>query len=445
MMKIADLFNILRNTASTNERLKILEENMNTTVKRVFLKAYNEDKYNIRSLRVQPKDLFYVRTLDNPDDWYMFEDVLNKLRDRTVTGNDAINLVNNTLSFYSIEEQEILIGVIQKNLKVGVSRDNFQKICPIFNIDYQVSLAYNLDDVKGVDPVDGSYYASRKLDGCRCICLVHSELQDNITVVSEPRFYSRQNKEFTTLDKLKEPVKRLIEGYHLTGDIVLDGEVCILDENGDEHFDWIMKEVRRKDHTIQNPCYNIFDVLTGDEFWGKATSEDFSTRNFYLINAFHHLYDKYGKQPELRLLKQEQITSQDDFDRWSKYVSDGGWEGFMLRKDVPYRSGRTKDLLKVKKFKDAEYKVIDLETGKMKYGTEMVDVVTNIHIIHKDNDVYVGSGLNKEQRIDWFKHPEHIIGKTITVQYFEETKDQKGNLSLRFPVLKFVYDKERDI
>lgn len=250
-------------------------------------------------------------------------------------------------------------------------------------------------------------------------------------------------------------MRRLALEYHIVGKLVFDGEVCILDENGDEHFDWIMKEIRRKNHTIANPCYNIFDVVTQEQFEGLEESPSFTERDFSLTVAFKKLLDKSSIKLDdsevrpidrLHLLKQELIRSQEDFDRWSGYVSKGGWEGFMLRKDVPYKSGRTKDLLKVKKFKDAEYKVVGYEGGMMKYGTETIPVVTNILIEHKGNVVSVGSGISKEQRIDWYEDPSRIVGKTVTIQYFEETADSKtGNLSLRFPVLKYVYDEERDV
>ena len=114
----------------------------------------------------------------------------------------------------------------------------------------------------------------------------------------------------------------------------------------------------------------------------------------------------------------------------------------MLRKNAPYESGRTKDLLKIKKFQDEEYVVKGIINGKATYnenGAKEYDVVSALIIEHKDNEVFVGSGLSKEQRINWFSNPNEIIGKTITVQYFEETKDSKTNMySLRFPVLKYV-------
>ena len=37
-----------------------------------------------------------------------------------------------------------------------------------------------------------------------------------------------------------------------------------------------------------------------------------------------------------------------------------------------------------------------------------------------------------------------IVGKTITVQYFEETKNQEGGVSLRFPTVKHIYETKRD-
>ena len=33
-----------------------------------------------------------------------------------------------------------------------------------------------------------------------------------------------------------------------------------------------------------------------------------------------------------------------------------------------------------------------------------------------------------------------IIGKMITVQYFEETYNQNGGISLRFPTVKHIFE-----
>jgi DNA ligase-1 len=36
-----------------------------------------------------------------------------------------------------------------------------------------------------------------------------------------------------------------------------------------------------------------------------------------------------------------------------------------------------------------------------------------------------------------------IVGKIATIQYFEETKNDKGGISLRFPTVKVVHGDKR--
>ena len=61
-------------------------------------------------------------------------------------------------------------------------------------------------------------------------------------------------------------------------------------------------------------------------------------------------------------------------------------------------------------------------------------------IEHKGNIVSVGSGFSLEERSRYYENPKLIIGKEITVQYFEKSKDKQGIESLRFPVVKHVFE-----
>lgn len=237
--------------------------------------------------------------------------------------------------------------------------------------------------------------ASRKCDGARCVAFV--DVKKGSVKID---FKSRQGKQFTTLNNVKPALSKLA-GQLKDGKYVFDGECCIVDENGDEHFDWIMKEIRRKDHTIVNPCYQIFDFVTLDQFLMKEESADFVTRYNFLVDLF-----KINKDSEIKLLEQEVITCQEDFDSWSKYVEDGNWEGFMLRRNVAFELGRTKNLLKVKKFVDDEFIVKDVEIAEMTTsipgkGNVKFTGVKSLIVEYKGNDVNVGSGLSREQRIEW--------------------------------------------
>lgn len=426
-MLIREIFDQIKNTSGTLDKKQILKDNINDTIKNIFEDTYSDKKYHIKKYEVKSCGDYTIEA-----NYDVFRDMLDTLSKREISGNEAKDFVEFTIGNFVEEDQWILNGILDKNLKIGISKDNFNDVFGGAIEDFKVALAYNLEKVAGVNVLDGTYLASRKCDGARCITIV--DTFENIIT-----FKSRQGKEFKTLDNLKGPLMEVFEKCE-PGKYVIDGEICILDENGDEHFNWIMREITRKNHTISNPHYKIFDILSYDQFMGVEESVIFSSRYCVLKDIFVDC-EWYS------VLEQERITSQEDFDRWSKYVSDHEWEGFMLRRDTIYKSGRTKDLLKVKKFKTNDYYIKKILTGKATYnenGTKEYDVVSALVIEHKGNEVFVGSGISKEQRIDWYHNPEKIVGMCIRVKYFEETCDSKtGKPSLRFPVLDYIYGKKR--
>lgn len=422
----------IQNTSGSNDKKTILKDNLNDVIKLIFEDTYGPQKYYIKKF-VPNGDVGHL-FIDL--DYGVFHCMLLDLASRRVTGDAAYKKLQETVALYESYSQEILCRIIDRNLKIGISWDNYLSVIGQKESKFEVALAMNLDKVKGINPIDGTYYISRKLDGCRCICYVSKVFSDTWV-----EFKSRQNKTITTLDNLVEPIKEFTKNFG-PGEYVLDGEVCIMDENGNEDFQGLMKEVTRKDHTIEKPRYNVFDVLTRSEFDGETESPNFTDR-------LNMMRDLLTPNKNVVLLEQELVTSQEVLDRWTNKAQELGWEGCMLRKDAPYKRGRSKDLIKIKKFQDAEYIVEGIVEGTATYnegGAKEYPVVSALIITHKGNQVKVGSGLSKEQRIGWLQNPDEIIGKTVTIQYFEETQDSKTNeYSLRFPVLKHVYDDGRNV
>ena len=430
-MNIYDILTTIQNTPGSNDKKTILKENMSDTLNMIFEDTYGPQKYFIKKFEC-PRSIGNGTLDDNYD---AFHTMLGSLACREVTGDEAYRQLQIVVAMYTSQTQEILCRIIDRNLKVGISLDNFLDVIGEKDTKFEVALAMNLDKVKGVNPIDGTYFISRKLDGCRCICFVTRTISGTYV-----EFKSRQNKTITTLYNLIDPVKKFTK-FLGPGEYVLDGEVCIMDENGNENFQGLMKEVTRKGHIIENPRYNVFDILTLDEFNGDETSEVFSRR----LDVLNML----DENDNVKVLEQEQVTSQEVMDRWTNKAQEFGWEGCMLRKDAAYKRGRSKDLIKIKKFQDAEYIVEGIIEGTATYnegGAKEYPVVAALIITHKGNQVKVGSGLSKEQRIGWLQNPNEVIGKTVTVQYFEETQDSKtGEYSLRFPVLKHVYENRRNV
>ena len=147
--------------------------------------------------------------------------------------------------------------------------------------------------------------------------------------------------------------------------------------------------------------------------------------------------------------KCEPATHFKEVEQLSATAASKGWEGLMLRKDETYKGKRTNDILKVKTFHDNEYKVEGLNFGPFRYVKEGKEVeeemLSGVLIEHKGCDVRVGSGFSIDQRKHLFLNPEDILNKVITVKYFEESQNQNGGHSLRFPVVKVIHGETREI
>ena len=246
-MRIFDLFVEIESTPKSSLKKKILSENLNQTIKTIFDDTYNTDRqYYIKKLELSFDKFDELTIVDN---YNIFHEGLNKLNNREITGNAAITYITDIITKYNVEDQIVLLRILQRNLKIGLSYDSFLDVIGERKSKFEVALAENLNKVKNVNPIDGTYFISRKLDGVRCICYVNKYI-DNGEQNLDIKFLSRQNKEFTTLSNLIEPIKKLMEKVNIN-EWILDGEICMMDDDGNENFSNLMKEITRKNHTIK--------------------------------------------------------------------------------------------------------------------------------------------------------------------------------------------------
>ena len=424
MRELREFIDQMQATSSSLEKVEILK-NQSEFIQKVLEYTYNPFKqYHVTGKTcIKNNDLCgHGLALD------LFE-LLDKLNTREVTGHNAIKLVNRFATNYPRTDSELIYNIIDKDLKIRTGAKVINKAFPNLIPEFNVALAQNYEPKLASfgENVNETWYASRKLDGVRCLAIVDEN--------GNCRLYSRMGKEFTTLDKIKYAIEA-------TGIIntVFDGEICLLDKDGNEDFQSVMKEIRRKDHQIENPTFMMFDMLHLTEFNNKKSTDTLGER-------LHKLRSwQLNCNGTLRYLDQSIITDERHFDKWTQMAGDNNWEGFMLRKDVGYEGKRSKNLLKVKTFFDAEYKVVDCDFGPMSVvrdgKEEQETMLAQVYIEHKGYKVKVGSGFSQEQRIKYMT--EDIVGKTITIQYFSETTNDKGGISLRFPTIKHIYNNERD-
>jgi ATP-dependent DNA ligase len=368
--------------------------------------------------------------------------MLQRLYDREYSGHQAYEAVIYAMEAYP-EHRDLVLCIANKNLKLRMDVKQINKAFPNLIKVFSVALAQDLQKArKSFDKslaAKEEWVMSRKFDGVRSLVLFNGK---------KAKSYSRNGKEFPALQRLND----LLEKHAPLGQkFVLDGEVCSVDEKGNENFTDAVSQVKRKSVVMENFKYYVFDVLTMDEFESGTSTRILSERLGDAETLFETMFPD-GEIREFHLVDQTFYTDE-AFEELASTASDLNWEGLMLRKDTVYKGKRSNDILKHKKFFIEEYEVLDTENALQRIideetGLEKEEVLLKSVIIdHKGGQVNVGSGFTRDQRRLYKQHPEQIIGRTITVQYFEECQSSNAsNLSLRFPTVKKIWGPEgRDV
>ena len=288
----------------------------------------------------------------------------------------------------------------------------------------QVQLAKKVDDkFKGFDyPL-----YSRKFDGKRMYVM------DGVA-------YSRDNKPCRV-----DPIKHIIEQLPYKDKAIYDGEVIYFDDNIDYIEDFkktisLTSSIERKPG-CDKLYYVIFDIIPKRDL-EKGKLAEFYREYICLREALvgYEVINNTGliQTPYRHILLAYQTKNQDDLTDSKNFNK---WEGLMVRNGMaPYEFKRTGNLRKIKKFQDGEFEIIDYYSGTGKYENMLGGIV----IDYKGNSVCVGSGFTDEQREEYLNGHEvdWLIGKKAKVKYFQESCDDKGNPSLRFPIFQCLRDED---
>ena len=177
----------------------------------------------------------------------------------------------------------------------------------------------------------------------------------------------------------------------------LDGELWL----GREKFEVLSGIVRRQfptDSDWEDVKFMVFDLPTHTQIFDER------------LKQLYSIINKIGA-PHIQLVEQYKLTSHEQLmNKLDDVVMQGG-EGLMLHLGSSlYKSGRTSDLLKVKKYEDAEAVVISYLPGKGKYtgmlGALLVETTDKKRF-------KIGTGFSDEER----KNPP-VVGTIITYKHY---------------------------
>ena len=390
----------------------------------------------------------------NQNSYTSLENLIQDLYNRNITGHDANNAVIRFTADHP-KHESLIYKIVDKDLEIRMGVAQINKAFPNLISEFEVVLAKDFESGEKHFRKNQHkpWIISRKFDGIRCVVKID---QGNVCA------YSRNGHRLPAL----EPLEHLIKSTSLSPppsspppssppSCVLDGEVCVIEEDGSESFTMAVSAAKRKSVLMTNYRYYVFDMLTIDEFESQESKRPLSVRLEELQKFVRQLQPDQSFSPsvilesptDIPLLHTNPSVRIVDFVRYSdkhliamkELSSEKKWEGLMLRCDVGYEGKRTNNLLKVKNFFTEEYIVEGHEVGPFRIvdpttGLETtVETLKSVIIKHKGNQVNVGSGFSLDERQQYYAHPELIIGKTISVRYFEECTNAHNTVSLRFP------------
>lgn len=261
----------------------------------------------------------------------------------------------------------------------------------------------HMDKVKSWSKI----YIQRKFDGTRCL----SFLGDDDEVV----MYSRGNEMIQNYPEVRRDLMHFFKSLGKNShDLYLDGELYA---HGipRQRFSGISRKkpenLSKDDIEMMNKVkYTIFDCILINSL--DATFEDRFV-NGILPKLLKDGYDTFSPV-ETTLIKD--IAKIDEL--FKKYKSEG-YEGAILRNgDSAYKTGkgrnRTSDLLKVKSFDDAEFKVIGYELQK---GNNEGAVVWKVKNNLNDKEFKVTPSGTIEERRELAREAKKYIGKYLVVRF----------------------------
>lgn len=406
MEEVIRLFKQIQETSSLNDKKTIITANKDNELFKkclVFLLDGNiQTGLSSKKIAKKVRKSEYILPT--------FEDVMSYLETHNTGTDDDISQIQAFIRNQPEEYHDFYTEFVTKSFKLGADAKVVNAVIPGLIPTWEVMLGTSIEHCKLSE--NTWFSLSQKLNGNRC-------------TYYNGEFYTRQNKKYIGLDHIKADIEKNPNAK----DYVFDGELIYKNKEGLSDSSAFQKGTgiaQNKTESKEELKLVIFDILPKEEFDNKISKDTYKIRKQHLLGL------KQYETENIEIVKMfYEGTDQSEIWKWLDYAEQNDMEGLMLNLDTPYECKRTKNLMKVKKFYNFDLQIIDCEEGtgrnKGRLGAFVVD--------YKGNQVNVGSGFSDQEREDFWRNREELIGRVITVKYKEISKDKKTGLeSLQFPI-----------
>ena len=350
-----------------------------------------------------------------------FLDTIKKLEDRTLTGNEMRDTIEDLCNRSKMEEwNDWYRRILIKDLRCGVTHKTINKHSKYKVPVFECMLA--TDSVKHEKKMVGNVIVEPKLDGVRVVVICDVDKD-------EVKLFSRNGKELSNFPTINKTFDSMLD--QMSESMVFDGEVM------SDDFQTLMREIHRKSGAkTKDAKLNLFDCLPLNEFknGGSNSVNDGILKRKEMLESF-----KYGSNVNLVEYVKMNLSEDDGqkmFADYNKLCIDKGFEGIMVKPvNGIYECKRSTLWLKVKPFIEVSLTVKATEEGTGRNVGKLGALIVEGKDSGKFIKTNVGSGLSDSDREKYWKAKDKLIGQIVEVRADAITQNQnaKDEWSLRFP------------
>lgn len=416
----------LSNISSNLQKIEWLKNHNDEDLKNIFKWYFDSSRITGIAEKKFEKEIGIVVGDWVDDAQKEFSDVIRYLDSYNTGTDEDIKIIQDYRDEIcsTDKERECFKKLVCKNYPMGVDYKTINKVFPNLIPSYEVMLAdkyldLNENKKNKLFKPGREFVIQEKLDGFRC-----TAWKENGNV----RLISRQGKLITGLVDIENTLKELSED-----NFVLDGELLLTERDSIPsklQYKATSKIVSTKDTEKHGITLNVFDELSVKEWKNKINERSYSVR-------YENLQKMIPENTYVKIVPNIAVTSDvSKIDKCLKHAQKMNWEGIMIRfTDSPYEWKRSDNLLKVKPFKEMDVIIRSYEEGNNSYKGMLGAFLCEINHPEFGNiKCKVGGGYSEDERKQFWKNKDEMIGRVISIQYFEVTENSDTHQkSVRFP------------
>jgi DNA ligase-1 len=453
-MNIKQIFDEINSVSGDKDKMAILSKYKTNGLLKTVL-------YFCKSKRVK----FYIKQIPDyetsPDAgsplniWTLpsaLESLDRYIAKRSLTGQDAIDMLKTILSNLPKDDAYIIERIIDKDPKIGMGTTFINKALGdiIEETPYMGAISFDEKKAKAIFNDGKKGLSQIKMDGRYCNAIIRNgdvELESRSgepTIITDALFIKELSK-FEDCVLNGELTIKGIPRYESNGIIasLIDISGKYSERTYDENFKKIAafeKKHGPMEEWINRIIYTVWDTITIDEYFEKKSKTPYFVR---LNNAEKLIALSDAKM--VQLIESKIVSSYAEamahFQEVLSSEVDGiPQEGTILKSiDGEWKDGKPNTCVKMKLEMNVDLKITGFNYGKK--GTKNEHVISSFNTESEDGKIFTSpQGLNEETMKYVTENQVKLLGTIIECKCNGLSKDVNGNHSLLYPAFKSFRD-----